>query len=312
MTLENLQSSSERSDMKQCLGIFCFFLISCTTLSTNPTHTLQSSLLSSKSRAALSSAWPELMKADVILIGELHDNPHHHELQADLIKSLANAKRLDAVLFEQLDTEQAPALAGLELKDLDRIPELLSWSNSGWPDFALYRPVFKEALEAQIPIIAANFPRSLTKKIYQEGYPVVFNAAEVESLGLHIDLEREALRSLREAIYEGHCRLIPDAHLHSMIQIQRARDGMMALQLRRSPQQGTSVYIVGSGHARRDYGIPKYLKNLYPNLKIYSIGLVEEQQEPTQTNPSPYDLTLVTKAAQREDPCLALEKKLKS
>ena len=49
-----------------------------------------------------------LAGADVVLLGEIHDNPEHHLRQAEAIASLSPA----AVVFEMLTPDQAKALAG--------------------------------------------------------------------------------------------------------------------------------------------------------------------------------------------------------
>jgi hypothetical protein len=87
--------------------------------------------------------------ADLVLLGEKHDNPDHHRLQAWLLDALARAGRRPAVVFEMIPRDRAGALAtalGASPSDPDALAEALDWSHSGWPPFALYRPVFEVAL----------------------------------------------------------------------------------------------------------------------------------------------------------------------
>jgi uncharacterized iron-regulated protein len=46
-----------------------------------------------------------LVSADVVLLGEQHDNVDHHRLQAVLLKGMIDSGRRPAVAFEQIDLE---------------------------------------------------------------------------------------------------------------------------------------------------------------------------------------------------------------
>src|ERR1043166_2498265 len=52
-----------------------------------------------------------LARADFILLGERHDNPDHHQLQAEVLRSLIAAGRRPAVGFEMLGLDDADAVA---------------------------------------------------------------------------------------------------------------------------------------------------------------------------------------------------------
>ena len=80
----------------------------------------------------------------------------------------------------------------------------------------------------------------------------------------------------------------------------------MALAWFRLHKTGKAVFIVGAGHARKDYGIPWYLERLKPGVKVYSIGMNETGAE---TEPQVFDQVITTEAAKREDPCAGLKEK---
>ena len=87
-----------------------------------------------------------LAKAEFVFLGETHDNEDHHRLQAAFLEAaLAGGKR-PALAFEMLDTSQAGTLAAaLAVTPVtpDAIAEATGWKKSGWPEFALYRPIFE-------------------------------------------------------------------------------------------------------------------------------------------------------------------------
>ena len=99
-----------------------------------------------------------LAGADVIILGEIHDNPQHHQVQADLINRLQPR----AVIWEMITPAQAAALTPQILQSAERTAQVLNWEASGWPDFSLYAPVFKAA--AQAAHRCSRKPRKATAK----------------------------------------------------------------------------------------------------------------------------------------------------
>ena len=76
--------------------------------------------------ASPAAAASVLRGADVIILGEIHDNPAHHQNQAQLIERLSPS----AVVFEML----SPAQADLANEMVGRRAELrdaIDWPNSG-------------------------------------------------------------------------------------------------------------------------------------------------------------------------------------
>ena len=73
-----------------------------------------------------------LPPADVVFLGEVHDNPLHHTHQTRAVT--ASAPR--ALVFEMLTPEQAASIP-VPLPDQNSLATLLDWDNSGWPDFAM-------------------------------------------------------------------------------------------------------------------------------------------------------------------------------
>ena len=83
-------------------------------------------------------------KAAYVLLGEKHDNPDHHVLQAALLRAMIDAGRKPDVAFETIDTD-AQALVDAAVAeaptDPDAIARATDWSHGGWPPFATYRPI---------------------------------------------------------------------------------------------------------------------------------------------------------------------------
>ena len=95
--------------------------------------------------------------ADIVLVGEIHDNPDHHRLQARLLQAFSATHHAPAVAFEMLNRDQQSAVdASLVAHpgEADALARAVAWDSSGWPPWSIYRPVFEAALaaHARIPV----------------------------------------------------------------------------------------------------------------------------------------------------------------
>lgn len=263
----------------------------------------------------------DLAKAHFVLLGEQHDNPDHHLLQASLVRALTGNGRHPALAFEMLGVEQQPlvdeALAR-EPGNPDAIAQAVDWPKSGWPDWPLYRPIFAAGLERGLPIVAANFPRAQAKALAMQGLPAL-SPEVVTRLGLDTPLPEEAARALRAELFEVHCGYMPEEHLEPMMYVQRARDAQMAERLLASDKGDGAILITGYGHARMDRGVPARLETLSPGARVRSMAFIEVlpgKQEPQDyadkfgTQRLPFDYVWFTPAAQREDPCAKLRERM--
>jgi len=239
----------------------------------------------------------DLDAADIVIIGEIHDNPSHHEAQAELIARMAPA----AVAFEMLDPEQAATAARLGSDTGEAaLGAALGWAESGWPDFSLYYPVFRAAEGAAI--YGAALPRETVSAAFETGAGGAFGDGAAR-FGLEAALS-EAEQETREAgQMAAHCDALPEEMLPGMVAAQRLRDAHFArVALDALEATGGPVALVtGNGHARIDWGVPAAVARAAPEVEVLSIGQLEAAPE----GDPPYDLWRVTAPAERGDPCEA-------
>jgi uncharacterized iron-regulated protein len=263
-----------------------------------------------------------LARADLVILGEIHDNPDHHALQAGVLRALVGAGRRPAVAFEMLNLDEQAAVDGALARaprDPDALARAVSWDRSGWPAFAMYRPIFVAALDAGLPIVAANLSHALGTEIVEQG-PAVLPSDVRARIDRQGPLPADAAQALREEMRADHCGLLPDHLLDPMVLAQRARDAQMAGRLLAAARSGRgAVLVTGGGHARTDRGVPAYVAVEAPGLRIASIAFVEvtpAQQTPGSyagdfgPGPIPYDFLVFTPGTAREDPCEGLRKRL--
>ena len=256
-----------------------------------------------------------VQSAHLLLLGETHDNPDHHTVEARLVRVAAQG-RAPSVVLEMLGVDQQAALDAAP-RNADAIAAAVDWSHSGWPDFSLYRPIFDAAFAAGLPIIAGNFSKAQMRAIVMKGPSQL--PPEIAAL-----LQREGEPSMEVAEAERaemraeHCGELPESLLGPMVLAQHARDAQLATRMA-SSQQG-SILIAGSGHVRADRGVPVHLALLEPGRRVVSVAMIEvseARQAPQEyaaafhASRLPFDFAVFTPAAQREDPCKALEKRIR-
>jgi len=270
-----------------------------------------------------------LADADVVLLGEKHDNPDHHRAQAWLLGLMVEAGRRPAVVMEMLDSSQGPALADyLAQSDATAagLGEAVAWADSGWPGWEAYQPIADVALGAGLPILTGNLPVEQVRRVAMGGAEAALGADGLGPRALDQDFPESMAEALGQDIMQGHCGMLPESALPGMVAAQRARDGEMAravlagAALNGSDGEGAAgaVLIAGNGHVRVDRAVPWYLEQLNPALKTLSVGVLELQDglpdSPSlddlgaETSPAndlrpPYGLLVLTPALEDIDPC---------
>ena len=266
------------------------------------------------------AAVARIVQARYVLLGEKHDNPDHHALQARLLRALTAAGRRPAVAFEMLTPSQAGALArhlSARPRDAAGIGEAVNWKASGWPAWSIYEPIARAALEADLPILVANLDPERTRAVSRQGVGAL-DAALIRRHGLAEALPAGVRVSLAEEIRDAHCGHAPDNLVDAMIVVQRARDAQMAEALLTAPGSDGAVLIAGAGHVRTDRGVPAYLRRIAPTARTASVAFLEvDPKRPDAASYAarfdhalPFDYVWFTPAVDNEDPCEKFKKSL--
>lgn len=234
-----------------------------------------------------------LPPADVVILGEIHDNPLHHTHQARAVAALAPK----AVVFEMLSPEQAARVTPELRQNAAGLAQALEWENSGWPDFSMYSPIFTAS---DAPVYGAALPRDTVRAAVSDGAAEVFGA-EAARYGLDRPLPDDMQKARQEMQFESHCGAMPMAMMAGMVEAQRLRDAAFSRTVIEAFEAtgGPVAVITGNGHARVDWGMPAVLAQAAPELQVLSIGQLEHMPEDVP----PYDLWLVTDPVERDDPC---------
>jgi len=252
-----------------------------------------------------------LARAESVLIGEVHDNPVHHRRQAWLIERLAPA----GVAFEMIPeaSEEGIQVFLEQGGEPTEIGPAIGWGRLGWPDWALYRPVFA-ALPEGAYIAGGGVSRRDLRGAIGGGATAAFGPG-ASAYGLDEGLAPPVQAAAERAMIEAHCGKLPARAAAGMVEAQRLRDARFAHALRRAAAAGggRAVLVTGNGHARTDRGVPRYLAAAEPGAEILSLGqieVIEGRNEPADyagNGDLPYDYVWFSERAERGDPCAAFE-----
>jgi uncharacterized iron-regulated protein len=259
---------------------------------------------------------------DVLLLGETHDNPVHHEYQLKLLKARVESGARSALMpvmpvlmMEQLNVEDQPALDHA-LADsnrdeaLSRATKLIKFS-----DWKAYQPMLAAAIDNKLPVIAANVPNQRLQPVVWRGY-AAYDANELKRLAVEEVWSESRQNYLVKNMGGAHCGQLKDELRVGLTRSQRLRDALMVDSVVSSIGRGV-VAIVGSSHARRDIGLPLYFAARAPSARILSVGFVEVSpgatdletyQADSATGDAPYDVIWFTPRVDRADPCAGLGK----
>lgn len=255
-------------------------------------------------------------KADVLLLGETHDNPLHHELQQKLLQSRIKSGARPALMMEQLDIDSQSsldhALTGSDRAEvLDNVTKLIKFD-----DWQSYRPFLAIAVDNRLPVIAANIPSQRLQPVIWDGF-AAYDAAELKRLDVEQVWSKSRQKYLVTHMGGAHCGRLREGLRTGLSRSQRLRDALMVDSAIGSINRGV-VGIVGSSHARRDVGLPIYFAARAPMARVFSIGFVEvapgrndpnAYETESATGDAPFDVIWFTPSIARSDPCAKLDPK---
>ncbi len=287
-------------------------------------HPLAGTIWTSDLRPVSAESYEEALRAaSFLLLGEIHNNPDHHRLQAEAVETLVEKGRRPALVFEMIPAQLEAALQreiAAGLTDAAKIGEVLRWQERGWPDWVMYQPIAEVALSAKLPMLAGELARDVQKAVARSEPSPEFKAL-AEELGLTEALTPEANNALEREIADGHCGLLPAAAIGPMVKVQRARDGQLAKSMLSAVGEDGAILIAGSGHVRNDWGVPALIRRTRPDASILSVAFLEVDPDRTSASDytqaitglaKPYDLIYFTPRADLTDHCAEMKKHMET
>lgn len=220
-----------------------------------------------------------LQEADVVLFGELHNNPLCHWLQLRTLRSLHEAKSGKLVLgAEMFEADAQPVLdeylAGL-IKENHLTAEGKTWDNYKTD----YAPLVNFAKEQKLPFIATNVPRRYANIVSRMGMEALTQLPKdqrkyIAPLPIEVDMTLPGYQQMK-SMMGGHGGPAGDQFVHA----QAIKDATMAHFIaRHTDKDRLFLHFHGTYHSNNFEGICWYLRRENKKLRQLTIASVEQDQ----------------------------------
>jgi uncharacterized iron-regulated protein len=258
-----------------------------------------------------SLAWADvrgaMQWADVILVGEQHNDAAAHQVELALVSDavgLSPPAGVSMEMLERSEQEIVDAYLGGRISQAEFVSRTGSanWGAKGkWDDW--YQPIVDAARDAGVPLIAANSPRKYAREARLEGYGVLWAHPPGERKRYFIPrriLTGTYARRFRQVMSHhaapaapkpttrpattqpakcpalAKCpRQRPKIDPNAFFRAQLVWDATMAGSIAQGLDGGMArvIHLVGQFHTDFDGGTVQYLLDLKPDLKILTISL---------------------------------------
>lgn len=215
----------------------------------------------------------KLEKKDIILFGELHNNPITHWLQYEVTNDL-NKKRklvLGAEMIERDNQDELnDYLSGkITAKGLDTLARL-------WPNYDTdYAPLVDFAKDNKLKFIATNIPRRYAHLVYKKGFEgldslTVEEKSWIAPLPIEFDSELPTYKSI--------LKMMGNHGSPRLVKAQAIKDATMANSILKNYKKGDLfIHYNGAFHSDKYEGILWYLKRKQKDLNYATISTVSQE-----------------------------------
>lgn len=121
----------------------------------------------------------DLAQADVVFVGEQHDDPLSHRLEVAILEGLARRRGDIVVALEMFERDVQEPLDHFQMGHLSEA-EFLAAARP-WPRYATdYKPLVDLAVAHDWPVVAANVPRPIASEVARGGLAVLDGKSDAE------------------------------------------------------------------------------------------------------------------------------------
>ncbi|MBF0183387.1 MAG: ChaN family lipoprotein [Magnetococcales bacterium] len=231
-----------------------------------------------------------VQQAEVIYLGEEHDNPHHHRLQSAIVQQLVQQGKRPILGFEFFSRDQTAWLMQYSVGKPSRLPtrqaadpaqllrQRLGWENR--PDWENYYPLLALARQHGLTVFGADLSEGLRVRLTRDGMEALTpleRSSWRPSAFVHADYQQW----MRERLAHSHCGMASESLLERLYNTWLARNDAMAEAIvTMQPQIDSPVLlIVGAGHIAHNMGIYERVAALRPELRQLNLGMSSFETE---------------------------------
>ena len=213
-----------------------------------------------------------LAEQDIILFGELHNNPIAHWLQLEVTKELHKERELilgaEMIEADNQDELDMFLLDSISYKDLKKQARL-------WPNYKTdYAPLVNFAKANKLPFVASNIPRRFARKVHKNDFESLNTlTAEEKSwiapLPIHFDINLPTYQSI--------LKMMGKHGSPKLVKAQATKDATMAhFILKNYVEEHLFLHYNGAFHSDFYEGILYYLKRQRSDLSYKTISTVTQ------------------------------------
>jgi len=218
-----------------------------------------------------------LSEADVVFIGELHNNPISHWMELEITKDLAKLNTKGIILGAEMFEADNQLIIDEYLKGLISEKKFEAEVRK-WPNYDTdYKPLMSFAKENKFQFIATNIPRRYASIVFSKGF-----------VGLDkLNKEAKSYIAPLPIVYDEKVKCYADmiemgkkmGHGNPKFpQAQAIKDATMCHFILENLEEGkTFIHYNGSYHSDNYEGIVWHLKKANPNLKIVTVTTIEQK-----------------------------------
>ena len=238
--------------------------------------------------------------ADVVLIGERHDDALAHALQLAVLEAMIADEPATALSMEMLERdEQSIVDDHLDgIIDADQLADLThstTWAGAGsWE--AWYQPMIDAVSAADGEVVAANAPRRYVRLARTDGYERLegIPAPRVDLYELPTSLEAGSYRERFDGVMSGHGGEVEQERLDAMFRAQMVWDATMAGSIVDALEAGAPrvVHVIGQFHVEFDGGTVQELKARRPGVDVVTVTVESESSSMRESDMGRADIVV--------------------
>lgn len=214
--------------------------------------------------------------ADLVLFGELHNNPICHWLQLEVTKDLFAVKGKNLVMGAEMFEADNQLIIDEYFNDFIKTKNFEAEARL-WPNYKTdYKPLLEFAKENKLHFVASNVPRRYASMVHAQGLDSLANLPDASKayfppLPIAYDSTLPGYKSMLEMMKDS-------PHFNENLpKAQAIKDATMAYFILKNLDENQQfIHYQGSFHSNNFDGMVWYLKQARPDLKIVTVASVEQ------------------------------------
>jgi len=253
-------------------------------------------------RATLDTIIYNINHADVVFLGEMHNDPVAHYLQKKIfIKTYAiynrkakPSKRREVILSMEMFERDVQMILDEYLFDIIDETYFLACSRP-WNNYLTdYHPMVKFAKKHNIKVIAANAPRRYVHRVGQKGLKVLNDLSATAKTWIAPIPYKKPSKKLKERFIALQSKIAAIAPAHGdfsrqshFLEAQNLWDATMAYSLSEeliNTPKALILHLNGYFHSQSGIGIPEHLSQYRTGVKKLIVNIVRSSSFPNFDN----------------------------